>query len=334
MKTIMLPVMLLALQKSVSNAASMDWVGKYTDALYGEGLSVCVDTISSDRYIGQGLLSSLGYMRGEIVGDVWAGEYWLAGFEARMGTFRLALSAGGDEYSGYFTEKPGQNITASGSRTNASMPEDLECYRTDAEYLEDGVSFAFHGHFTQASDPYDNWWLTNDGSTVTSTYTYTENAIPGTTYGPMFLNGQVSVSNWFEPGKDEGIYLLVARNETSFYNLWWYFPRVSDVDISQKPNGYFGTNINLLSPGVQDSEVARMAESGNCYVLWTDDMESDCLERSGDSSSSEDHEVITDLLIAILLCTVVGIGLMSVALYLLMRDKSLSSQQSSSSEKL
>lgn len=312
-------------------AAPMDWVGMYTESMYGEGLNVCVDEVDGD-YVGQGLLSSLGYMRGYIQGNVWAGDYWLAGYEGRMGTFYLDLDVVGSTYSGYFTENPGQNITSSGTRTSSSMPDDIECFRTHKDYLVPHASYDITGYYIKPGMPTENWWIYNDGSYHTSTYTYTEDSIPGTSYGPFYLNGQVSIDNWYESAQDEGIELIVAKNDTAFYNLWWFASRVSDVDYSTKLDDNFGININILDPSVTGSELTELAESGKCYALWTEDMEEACRETDSDDDN-QDHELITELLAALLVFSIIGLILMGVMLYILVSKpkESLASQGSSAS---
>lgn len=306
---------------STVGAAPMDWVGKYTEPLFGEGLNVCVDLVGGE-YHGQGLLSSLGYMRGKIVGNVWTGDYWLAGFEGRMGHFRLALGGGLASYDGYLTENPGrQNMTTSGTRTSSSMPTDMECFRTDSEYLVDGATYDLTGHYTQPAADNEHWYFIHDGTTHTSSYTYTADSIPGTSYGPVYLNGQVSLDNWYEAGLDEGIELIVAKNATTFYNLWWFAPRVSEVDYSTKEDDNFGIFINYLNPmssSLSTDDLTDLAESSNCYILWTEDMEEDCFE-SGSDDDNEDHDLIIEMLGAVLAFSLIGLLMLGGVIYLLQK---------------
>ncbi|RYH05813.1 hypothetical protein EON65_43730 [archaeon] len=124
---------------SCALAAPSDWVGTFTEPIYGGSLAVCLSTItdgSSTTYYGQALMSEVGYLRGTIVGNVWIGQYVLAGIEAIYGDFTLVLDSTGATYTGNYTQA-GSNIvfSASGTQTSASVPSDLECFKVDDSLL-------------------------------------------------------------------------------------------------------------------------------------------------------------------------------------------------------
>ena len=90
--------------------------------------------------------SGFGYMIGTIDGsDVWTGDFYLPGFEARRDTFELTLS--GSTFSGSFTEAPGTMITydITSTQSDTAAPSDLLCLRTDDEYLGQTSGTSFTG---------------------------------------------------------------------------------------------------------------------------------------------------------------------------------------------
>ncbi|RYG63319.1 hypothetical protein EON64_16170 [archaeon] len=136
---------------ALAGAAPTDWVGTYTEPTYGGNLVVCVSTITSgsdQTYYGQALLSSVGYLRGTIAGNVWTGQYVLAGVEAIKGDFTLVLDTSGATatYSGNYTQAGSSIVySAAGSQTSSSTPSDLDCFRVDDSLLTDTSTYDFTG---------------------------------------------------------------------------------------------------------------------------------------------------------------------------------------------
>lgn len=119
--------------------APADWVGTFTEPIYGGNLAVCLSTItdgSTTTYYGQALMSSVGYLRGTIVGNVWTGQYVVSGVEAINGNFVLVIDPTTSTYMGNYTQA-GSTIVAdaSGTQTSASTPTDLECFKADDDLL-------------------------------------------------------------------------------------------------------------------------------------------------------------------------------------------------------
>lgn len=84
---------------AVHSSASSDWSGEYQDTTFGGSLFVCISYVTESdtttTIIGQGVFSQFGYMRGEVMGNQWVGEFFMAGLESRHGTFNFTLD---DEY--------------------------------------------------------------------------------------------------------------------------------------------------------------------------------------------------------------------------------------------
>jgi hypothetical protein len=87
------------------------------------------------------VFSKFGYMRGTVVGDNWQGEFFLAGLEARRGSFNFTLSEDGMAYSGDFAEAVGYSFGMSGSKVSGvgSVPKDTDCFKSDAVLLTKDV---------------------------------------------------------------------------------------------------------------------------------------------------------------------------------------------------
>jgi hypothetical protein len=131
------------------NAAVIDWVGTWNDPIYGGNFDICVSTVNGVSY-GQAAFSKLGYMRGVInqTTDVWAGSYYLAGFEARTGTFSLSLTAGTPStFTGAFTVAPGDMMSydASSTQSSTGTPSDVECLKTDDYLLGQTSGYSAYG---------------------------------------------------------------------------------------------------------------------------------------------------------------------------------------------
>ena len=92
----------LILSYSICTAASSDWSGEYQDNTFGGSLFVCTTSVTESdattTIIGQGVFSQFGYLRGEVVGNQWEGEFFMAGLEARRGSFNFSLDDSGASY--------------------------------------------------------------------------------------------------------------------------------------------------------------------------------------------------------------------------------------------
>jgi hypothetical protein len=143
-----------------------------------------------------------------------------------------------------------------------------------------------------------------DGSLTSSyTYVYIDGTISsGTTNGATFLNGQIDLDNWYESSTAEGIEMLLAKNSTHTYNLWWTVPSLSYFDISKAGVDYNKVALYAIMSSVSLDEVYDNAYNNVCYSLWTTSSEQSCL--LGSSSSSNDDDDDSDLNYNLLATTV------------------------------
>ena len=128
-------------------SSSEDWSGKFQDTTFGGYLYICLSEVTEAdmtvKTVGQAMFSRLGYMRGDITGDVWNGEYYMAGLEARHGTFNFTLATDGLSYSGVFAESIGYSFGMSGNKTSIPgyVPKDTDCFKTDSTLLTEDTLF-------------------------------------------------------------------------------------------------------------------------------------------------------------------------------------------------
>jgi hypothetical protein len=136
-----------------------NWSGEFQDGTFGGSLFVCLSEVAESdttvSTVAQGVFSKFGYMRGPVEGDVWMGEFFMAGIEARHGTFNLTLGGGGGSYSGVFSEAVGYSYGMSGDKvsTGGYVPADTDCFKSDPALL------------------------TQEAINTTSPFSYTSNAI-------------------------------------------------------------------------------------------------------------------------------------------------------------
>lgn len=289
------------------HAAPMDWEGSFTDSIYGGQTRVCVDQSSStSKYYAQALFSDLGYMRGEVsASDVWTGAYYMAGEEARRGTFSLALTVGtpSSSFTGTFTENSGATYSVAETKVDSSVPENIDCFRTDLDLVTNADTFSFTGEWI---DGIRVLFTDVDTDTVYGSYNYGPENAPGYHIGPVYANGQVVPSNWLEVGTWNGLYLFVAKNKTSFYSFWWDFPRVSDFDYSKRGvSGYFGHRENKYDTASAAHTTISDGNKNSCYSLNTVNEETACLAGDYDGSDDNDTDLSENLLIAVLVMMVV-----------------------------
>eukprot|EP01031_Cornospumella_fuschlensis_P026287 gene26287-31754_t len=286
---------LIAFYAVFTAAAPADWVGTYTEPIYGGNLAVCVSTITDSTsgtttYYGQAVMSSVGYLRGTIAGNVWTGQYVLAGAEAINGDFVLVLDPTTSTYSGNYTQAGSSIVaTATGTQTSASTPSDLECFKVDDDLLTQTTFFDMTGVYGVASTP--NYMYSSDGyCQVSYTYYYSDGTpSPGTGYGPTFWNGQVYVFNWYETGSDEGIEIEVAKNSTTNYYVWWFIPSMSSFDYSSGSTpGNTATNYRNKLSGYSYADAVTGSSEYMCYALWTTSAESSCIGATSDDDDDDD----------------------------------------------
>ena len=66
--------------------------------------------------------------------------------------------------------------------------------------------------------------------TASYIYIYNDTTFKGTANGNCFLGSSVCAATWYEDGPEEGISLLVAKNEKVHYETWFYVPALSLFD--------------------------------------------------------------------------------------------------------
>jgi hypothetical protein len=199
------------------NAAVSDWVGTWNDPIYGGNFDICVSTVNGVSY-GQAVFSKLGYMRGAIdVNDVWVGIYYLAGFEARTGTFSLSLTTGTPStFTGVFNLAPGNTMSydVSSAQTSAGTPSDVECMKTDNSLLGQTSGYSAFGTWHDG-DNVDLSLIDYTDTYVTSYYYPKDTTLTSYYYGTSIgsrATNQVYLANWHEASADEGLEILVAKN--------------------------------------------------------------------------------------------------------------------------
>lgn len=284
-------ILLFILASSVSG--QLAWVGTYADPTYGGNLAVCVSQVGS-TYYGQGLISSVGYLRGTIdASNVWTGNYFVAGSAAIRGNFTLTFNTGTNTYSGSYQQTGATDVVYSVSnapKSSAATPTDEECFKADNSMLTmtttyDITSALSYEYYTSY------WYLSADDTSLTSSYTYIYadgSLSPGTTYGSIYLNGQLVLDNWYETGSAEGIELTLAKNSTHTYNLWWFTPSIADFDYSQQSVDDFASHLLATEPSISTSEIIEESVENVCYSLWTESAEQSCLSDGNDDDDSND----------------------------------------------
>lgn len=270
-----------------------DWEGTFNDPVYGGNFKVCVTYSSEfDTYYAQGKFSDVGYIRGTVDAfDQWTGEYWMAGREGKHGSFNFSLTdpGGGNplEYSGYFNEMPGYMYSFSGEKSSSSTPSDLECFRSDLSLLTSSSRFDFTGLWTVNGA---TRYMYATSQYLISSYFYAPPSdFHGFQAGPLYSNGQVHSSNWYEDGDWQGLYLFVAKNDNTLYSLWWEYDALADFDYSMRMNtAYFGQSVS-----VRDESIMVSYEDSNvhaCYMLSGDKEEKECAEEYDERLDEEDEE--------------------------------------------
>lgn len=210
----------------------------------------------------------------------------MQGIEAQRGTFSLTITPGTpNTYAASWSQLPGTyTYTSTGSQSDTNEPTDpLECFKTDDDY----VSLAKAHSFTGAFGFLDNKKIAlDDGKMRRATYVYTwgeGNVADGYQQGPIYENNQVVPSQWYESGGTEGMELLVAKNATAFYYLWWWAARMSDFDITKGNSGNSGRSINSIKSASYDGY-----DEWNCLILTTASQEATCRQLTATCDEDDD----------------------------------------------
>lgn len=339
-------VTLLLLGFGFSNAAPTDWNGKFTDSMYGGNLAICTSLIGS-VYYGQGVISNIGIVRGTISGNVFTGEFYLAGQEAKRGTFSLTLNADvSTGYTGTFSEEPNPaaiTIAVTGSRVTNTAPSEVECMKVDNSMLTRTAYTDITGVWYRSgnSNPY-YYAVDSTAKTEVSSYSYIYadgTVSPGTSYGTVYLNGQLLLENWYERGADEGMTIILAKNDTAAYSIWWFYSRISDFDYSQVTDpDFWGTQFFKKDTSYSSADVFAAVNKNTCYMLSSKTYEDSCLASySAPTSISSDNDdaALSDMVGATVAFSVlVFLLLVGIVAYLCFKGMgstaSLSKQESSS----
>lgn len=141
---------------NVYTIAHSTWSGEFRDTTFGGSLFVCLSEVieadTSVSTIGQGVFSRFGYMRGPVLGNTWMGDYFMAGLEARHGTFNFTLVNDGLAYTGDFSESVGHiSYGMSGIKLSAVgyLPANTDCFKSDDGLLTleaAGNEYSFTGN--------------------------------------------------------------------------------------------------------------------------------------------------------------------------------------------
>ncbi|RYH05812.1 hypothetical protein EON65_43725 [archaeon] len=158
--------------------------------------------------------------------------------------------------------------------------------------------------------------------------------VPGAGYGPTLLNGQAWPSNWYESGSSEGIELVLAKNDTMTYYLWWYIPSMSSFDYSSATSGTMGVSYRGKISGYSYADAVTGSSEYMCYALWTSSAESSCMGNSLDDDDDDDEGDSNKLLgaaVAFSVLTFVAVLVFGLLPYVLKPAAPLAAQAATSS---
>lgn len=254
--------------------AHAGWEGHFSAPWYGGGLSVCLSHLMNGQTIGQGVFSSLGYMRGQVVDNVWNGTYYLGGIEGRHGMFVLEQSPNGS-FIGNFTQMDGVNhftFPIGGDQMDDVTPNELECFKADDNYLVPH-NFSFHGRWEGGGLHGWDIVVNKNSHEITSSYNYSyapHHPAFGVEHGHLMEDGLIAQTNFYENGNPlpfSGIDLIVAKNSTAFYAMFWNFPTVSAFDYSRfNESAFCGQSIFRRNRGHPVG--TKDAHQNVCSSLW------------------------------------------------------------------
>jgi len=287
-------------------------------------VSDVTESDSTVTKVGQGVVSMFGYLRGDISGDTWQGEYFMAGLEARHGTFSFTLASDGLSYSGSFTESVGFSYGMAGDKLSSVgvVPKDTDCFKTDDvllmksalnteyQYTSNALATNIASNSTQ-----DRVAYTDANSHVSVSWTASFGI--GFNYGPSFVAGQVACAQWYEGNAAEGIELFVAKDMDSFYSIWLMSSTVSMFNYTQvvEVDKSYGVEINVMLDKLATAEQGM--EFSFLRLLTTTD-ESTCSNAmAGDSMNcDDDDEAVVILIVFIAVLLVVGLAILFSVMYL------------------
>jgi hypothetical protein len=259
-------------------------------------------------------MGNIAYLRGQISGQTWSGNYYFAGMESKMGEFEFLLASNGNTYTiQKFMDssvKGSYGYGMSGSKMLADTPNEKDCFKTDLDYI--GTSHSWTGSFTNGLTMY----VIDDVSTPAfcrqSSYVYSYQSGPQSSseQGTCYENNQVSPGQYFESGTTQGLELIVAKNADSYYYLWWAIANDGEYNwTTTNPgtnNGYNPAPYTRLPPG---DKLGYSSDQYVCYEFQSTDMENSCFERApvganiGSSMtcpSDQDNQDTYDGLVAVL----------------------------------
>lgn len=124
------------------------------------------------------------------------------------------------------------------------------------------------------------------------TYDFEGDVLPGTQSGPLYEKQQVCVNNWYEAGSDNGIELMVAKNESFFYSLWWYVPAVSDVNYAAQvdDDALHAVKLSTKISSVSAAEAEEASLKNQCYFLTDVDYEDVCIAATSSIDDDDDDD--------------------------------------------
>lgn len=278
-----------ALMLGTTLAAPTAWNGIWNDPVYGGQIKVCVSEVSSVWY-GQATISDTAYMRGTIdaTTDVWTGNFYVQGIEAQRGTFSLTMTTGTpNTYAASWTQLPGIfTYNSAGSQSDTNEPSKIDCFKTDDDYVSLAKTHSFTGTLGFGAN---HKTALDDGNMRRASYVYTwgeGNIADGYQLGPIYENNQVVPSQWYESGGTEGMELLVAKNATAFYYLWWWAARMSDFDITKGTTSNSGRSVNNQVSTSYDGY-----DEWNCMIHSTTSAETTCLQLTTTCDEDDETEV-------------------------------------------
>jgi len=207
-----------------------------------------------------------------------------------------------------------------GDKTDTSAPTATECFATDMSYLTNTDIYSYTG--TWLTWNYDlptmaNRYMYSDNGDFTTSYDYhIDNGLYGYAIGTTSSNGQIGMSNWYEAGDYIGLYLYVAKNDTYFYSLWWWYPTMSQFNYSNVNNGaYYGNGTSWIDTSVQYTSLDD-ANIYSCYQLYDQDDEEVCYNAINSNEYDDDYDDMNgNLLISSLVFVLLNFILLCYLLY-------------------
>ena len=292
-------------------AAEGGWSGEYEDRVFGGSLFVCTtDMSSSGSTIAQGVFSQFGYMRGEVVGNRWEGMFYMAGLEARHGSFNLSLASSDELFSGNFVDSAGFSFHMEGNKLSSGVPKDTDCFKSDENLLTLEGSDSLYTLTSKALALNIDTNATQDRyaySDANEAYiSWTASFGIGFNYGTVFANGQVSCMQWYEGNSAEGIELVVGRDLDSYYSVWLLSPSVAFFNYTQIVliDKSFGVEINSMSDKSTSADDALEYSFLRLLTSSSEDMCSGAL----DGKDSDCDDDISRETLAILVIVLIGVG--------------------------